>query len=117
MDYKIAIPSYKRHNIIKEKSLKLLKKNKINFEKINVFVANKEEKKLYSESLKNLIPENQIIVGVHKIGLQRNFIENYYKENTKLIMIDDDIDGVYIKDGEKKLKKIPNLEKIGRAHV
>ena len=68
---------------------------KISFNRINVFVANKEEKKLYDKSLEGIIPKNQIIIGVHKIGAQRNFIEQYYKKNTLLIMIDDDIDGVF----------------------
>ena len=54
-------------------------------------IINKEEKKLYDKSLEGIIPKNQIIIGVHKIGAQRNFIEQYYKKNTLLIMIDDDI--------------------------
>ena len=107
MDYKIAIPSYKRPDIIKQKTLSLLKKYNIDNNKITIFVADEDEKKIYKQSLKN---EYKIIVGVHTIGGQRNFIEKYYKEGNKVMMFDDDLDGVYIKN-ENKLELIKDLEK------
>jgi len=71
IDYKIAIPSYKRHNTIKEKTLRLLDEYNIDKNKITVFVANTDEEILYKESLDN---EYKIVVGVPTIGKQRNFI-------------------------------------------
>ena len=107
MNYKIAIPSYKRPEIIKQKTLSLLKKYNIDNNKITIFVADENEKKIYKQSLKN---EYKIIVGVHTIGEQRNFIERYYQEGNKVMMFDDDLDGVYIKN-ENKLELIKDLEK------
>lgn len=107
MNYKIAIPSYKRPDIIKQKTLSLLKKYNIDNNKITIFVADEDEKKIYKQSLKN---EYKIIVGVHTIGEQRNFIERYYQEGNKVMMFDDDLDGVYIKN-ENKLELIKDLEK------
>jgi len=107
MDYKIAIPSYKRPDIIKKKTLSLLKKYNIDNNKITIFVADEDEKKIYKQSLKN---EYKIIVGVHTIGEQRNFIERYYQEGNKVMMFDDDLDGVYIKN-DNKLELIKDLEK------
>ena len=46
MDYKIAIPSYKRSETIKNKTLKLLNDYGIDKKRITIFVANKEEEKL-----------------------------------------------------------------------
>ena len=61
-NYVIAIPSYKRHNELSNKTLALLKKYKINPHNIFIFVANKTERKLYEENIdKNLY--NKIIVG------------------------------------------------------
>ena len=91
MDYKIAIPSYKRPETIKNKTLKLLNSYNIEKNKITIFVANEKEEKIYTESLGT---EYKIVVGVPTIGKQRNFIEKYYKEGTKLMMFDDDIDAV-----------------------
>jgi hypothetical protein len=107
MNYKIAIPSYKRPEIIKQKTLSLLKKYNIDNNKITIFVADEDEEKIYRQSLKN---EYKIIVGVHTIGEQRNFIEKYYKEGNRVMMFDDDLDGVYIKK-ENKLELIKDLEK------
>ena len=59
----IAIPSYKRHDIIMEKSPSTLKEYTIPPSRITIFVADKEEKKLYEEA----IPEGavgDIVVGV-----------------------------------------------------
>ena len=65
------------------------------------------EEKEYLSSLGN---EYKIVIGVPTIGGQRNFIEKYYAEKTKLVMFDDDLHGVFLKDGSK-LKPINNLEK------
>ena len=43
IDYEIAIPSYKRPETIKKKTLKVLEGHNIPPEKINIFVANEEE--------------------------------------------------------------------------
>ena len=46
MDYKIAIPSYKRAVTIQNKTLKLLNEHNIDKNKITIFVADEEEKKI-----------------------------------------------------------------------
>jgi hypothetical protein len=107
MNYKIAIPSYKRPETIKNKTLKIIEEHNIDINKITIFVADKMEEKEYKNSLGN---KYKIVVGVPTIGEQRNFIEKYYPEKTKLVMFDDDIDGVFIKDGNK-LKPIKSIEK------
>lgn len=106
MDYQIAIPSYKRPETIKNKTLKLLIDHNIDKNKITIFVADNDEEKIYKQSLGN---EYKIVVGVHTIGNQRNFIERYYNENTKVVMFDDDLDGVFIKN-ENNLDPIDNIE-------
>jgi hypothetical protein len=104
--YKIAIPSYKRSDIIKNKTLRLLKKYNISNELITIFVANQDEKLTYQNILKN---EYKIVVGVETIGAQRNYIEKYYQEGTYLMMFDDDLDSICIKKN-KSLTPINNLE-------
>jgi len=108
MDYKIAIPSYKRPQTIKNKTLKLLSKYNIDQDKITVFVANKEEEKIYKDSLG---AGYQIVVGVPTLNNQRYFITNYYEKGTKLMQFDDDLSGCMIKKNDKKLVPIKDLEK------
>lgn len=60
VDYVIAIPSYKRAETLKSKTLAMLKSNKINSKKINskkihIFDANNEEKKIYEETLNKIV--------------------------------------------------------------
>lgn len=110
VDYVLAIPSYKREKTIQKKTLKLLDEHNISPEKVVIFVANDEEKENYSKELQNHKYGKNIVVGVPTIGAQRNFIENYYPEGTKLMMFDDDLNGVYIKK-DKSLVPIDNLEK------
>ncbi len=107
MNYKVAIPSYKRAKTIKQKTLKLLNKYSIEKNKITIFVANEDEYKIYNKSLGS---DYKIVIGVHTIGKQRNFIEKYYKEGTKLVMFDDDLDGVYKKQNQD-LIELEDLEK------
>ena len=61
-DYVICIPSYKRATFCKEKTLSTLQKNKIDPNKIYVYVANKEDYDLYKQTLdKNMY--NKLVIG------------------------------------------------------
>ena len=109
IDYAIAIPSYKRTETIKKKTLKGLESYNIDPKKITIFVANDEEYKAYSNSLKDT-PYNNLVIGVPTIGAQRNFIERWYPEGTNLMMFDDDIEEVQKKISEQKLGRVEDLE-------
>tara|TARA_B100001057_G_scaffold491868_1_gene583053 strand:+ start:171 stop:974 length:804 start_codon:yes stop_codon:yes gene_type:complete len=92
-NYIIAIPSYKRENIIKDKTLSTLQKYNINRKLIYIFVSDQLEYDIYNIAIpKNFY--NKIVIG--KIGLknQRNFISNYFKEGTCIVQLDDDIDNI-----------------------
>jgi hypothetical protein len=112
IDYSVAIPSYKRPETIKKKTLKVLEGHNIDPSKITVFVANDEEMDVYHNSLVKSDYANTIklIKGVPTIGAQRNFIERWYPEGTKLMMFDDDVEEVQRKISEQKLGPIDNLE-------
>jgi hypothetical protein len=110
-DYVIAIPSYKRAETLRDKSLAVLKEYKIDPKRIDIFVANKDEEKVYKETLEPGT-YNKIIVGVPKIGPQRNFISEYYPVGKAVIHMDDDIQGFieYSKTAKRNEKKLVNLE-------
>lgn len=100
-DYIIAIPSYDRVEILKNKTIKLLEENKINKKKILIFVANKEEEAKYKQVFSNY----KIIVGVKGLLPQRNFMTNYFNKGQHIVYMDDDIEKVLIKAGENKEDK------------
>jgi len=107
MNYQIAIPSYKRSNQIKEKTLNYLEKCKIDKELVTVFVANETELEEYKKTIGN---DYKIVLGVPVLVKQRNFITNYYPENEKLVCFDDDVIGIFSYDGKSKL--LTNLDEF-----
>lgn len=109
MDYIIAIPSYQRVDTLKNKTLQTLQLNNIDKEKIHIFVANEQEKNSYSTLPQDLY--GKIVVGVPGLKNQRNFIFNYFPENTLIVSIDDDIKSIkrLVND---KLEIISNLDQL-----
>jgi hypothetical protein len=92
MEYIIVIPSYKRAKQLQARTLTTLHKLGINKERINVFVV-KEEYDEYLETL-NKDYYNKLIVGEKGLVNQREFIEQYYPIDTKIVSLDDDIDSI-----------------------
>ena len=89
---KIVIPSYRRQNILKEKTLKLLENHNIPKSCIDIIVESKDAKKEYRKVIGK---EYKIIISDTKgICEKRNFIRYYYRHETKenkILCIDDDI--------------------------
>ena len=93
-DYVVAIPSYKRPDTLKNKTLKVLQRYKIDPKKIVVFVADKEQEKIYREALpKGSV--GKIVVGVPGIKNIRNFMPKYFPEGQYIFYMDDDIYKIY----------------------
>ena len=90
-DYIVAVPSYHRAEICNKKTLSMLHKNRIPKEKIYVYVANKEEYNIYSDTL-NKDFYHKIVVGVVGIGKQREFIMDQWPEGKYIVFLDDDIE-------------------------
>lgn len=92
-DYVVCIPSYKRSDVCKEKTLSTLKRHNIPSKKVYVFVANKEEYEVY----KKAIPSNlyhKLIVGIVGLVPQRDFIEKYFSKGQPIVFMDDDVESV-----------------------
>lgn len=109
MEYKIVIPSYKRTETLKNKTLKVLESYNIPKEKIEIWVANTAEYIDYQLALKGTPYEKNIFVGVPTLGAQRNYIEKFYPEGTHIMYFDDDLEGIY-KKNENKLERVEDLE-------
>jgi hypothetical protein len=92
-DYVICIPSYKRAQVCNERTLKTLHENKIDPKRIYVYVADKEDYKLYEEILdkKNY---NKLVIGKKGLVPQRQFIMNQWPSNKHIVFFDDDIEKI-----------------------
>ena len=104
MDYIIVVPSYNRVEIFKKKTLAFLQKHNISSDKINVFVANEEQKSVYNS------PDYTTIVGVLGLVPVRNYICNYYPVGQLIVSFDDDVDDLVELDSNGKLQPLANLD-------
>ena len=89
----IAIPTFRRANLISALTLKFLREAGYPPYLIKLFVASEEE----AEEYRNLVPRllyYDIVVGVPGLKEQRNFISNYFAEDEIIVQMDDDIKGI-----------------------
>jgi hypothetical protein len=111
--FEIGIPSYQRAETLRDKTLHLLERYKINPKCITVFVANNDELVKYKDILK---PNTygKLVVGFKGVMEIRNFIVGYYAKGTKVVCIDDDIRDFIEYDATEKRheKPLKNLLKI-----
>ena len=86
MDFVIAIPSYQRPKKLRDQTLAFLTKEEFLPDQIWIFVASQEEKNSYQEVL---TPGTfrEIIVGVHGLSQQRNFITKFFLHFTKYVFV------------------------------
>lgn len=89
-DYIVAIPSYKRSEVCRDKTLKMLHENKIPASKIFVYLANKEEKDEYEKVL-DKGTYNKLIVGIKGLVPQRQFIMSKWGKGKHIVFFDDDV--------------------------
>jgi hypothetical protein len=107
MEYSVAIPSYRRADVLERQTLAVLKRLGVPNDKIFIFVANQEEFDTYDALFGK---DYKIVIGVRGISSQRKFYHNWFAEQFgvghKIVSIDDDMAELY-ELGDKKL--IPTL--------
>jgi hypothetical protein len=91
--FRIAIPTYKRADMLGKKTLTFLSEYGIDPSLIDIFVASEAEEKEYREKLRPGTYGN-LIVGHLGIARQRTFIQQFYPLGQRVWSLDDDIRGV-----------------------
>tara|TARA_R100001086_G_scaffold132472_2_gene68847 strand:- start:256 stop:996 length:741 start_codon:yes stop_codon:yes gene_type:complete len=105
MNYKIVIPSYNRVSQIQTKTLNLLLKHNIPQTIIYIFVHTdcyNEYKNIIGAKYQNI----NIIESKNNIKDSRNYINNYFNNNDKIVEIDDDIDDLINLNLDKPLENL-----------
>ena len=108
MEYLVAIPSLSRPCALKKKTLRLLDEHNTPKNSIYVFVIDSEY-----EIYKSIIGDGcNLVVGVHGIAANRNFIiSNHFKLDRYILSMDDDIEDIMFLD-ETKLTSVNSLKNI-----
>lgn len=99
MDYQVAIPSYKRPQIVRDASVATLERFGVPRDNITVFVANDSERIEYEAALPGY---NIVTAELGKVNAQR-FYHRYYDQGTPLLNLDDDVYDIKQASPEKKL--------------
>jgi len=81
-----AIPSYKRSDVIFDKTLATLRRGRVALCDVYIFVVNDEE-----EAYRQACPGYQIQVGLLGLIQQRSFIQGFFPQDTYIVFLDDDI--------------------------
>ena len=108
-EIKYCIPTYRRRDIIEKKTLATLSRYNISDENIYIFVENKNEMKPYLDLGHKY---NYVITNSVGIGNKRNFIRNYFKNGTRLVMIDDDVEDILFFVDKKKCMILSDLKEF-----
>lgn len=88
--WRIAIPSYKRATRLRDSTLATLQKYGIPADRIDVFVADDEEREVYADTL-DPATYDWLITATPGMGAVRNWMTDYYEEGQHVLYIDDDI--------------------------
>ena len=112
-EWSIAIPSYKRHDTLCEKTMSFLLKQLIPMHRVFVFVADENESRIYADCLESATnlkwvvapsftqelhsePHPKIVIGEVGISQQRRHISSYFPYGHHIIQMDDDVEGINI---------------------
>lgn len=108
---KIAIPSYRRAETVKKKTLAYLAKCNVPQQDIYIFVANSVEAQIYKNALRGYA--YNIITGVETLQGQRGFIQQWFSPGEFILNFDDDVDGLFYADFiNKKLELLTDLTSL-----
>lgn len=104
----VVVPSYRRHETLRDKTLALLAERHVDPEGIHVWVADDDEREVYLETLR---PGSygRIRVGKPGMGAIRNCITEAYPKGAKLVMLDDDVSDVKQRVNAKVTEPVEDL--------
>jgi hypothetical protein len=108
MRWIVAVPSYKRPDVLQKKTLTTLHDGKVPADRVYVFVANKEQEAEYKASLDHSY-YNKIVVGIVGLAAQRQFISDYFPKDELILFMDDDITKLIHRVNDKKAVTITDL--------
>lgn len=100
IEYQIAIPSYRRPQVCRERTVATLLRLGASPANMNVYVADKSDEADYRKALSET--GVRVRLGVPGLLAQRRFYNTQYPKNTRLLNVDDDLYDLktVTKDGE-----------------
>ena len=97
MKVNIAIPSHRRHNTIGDETLQFLPYLPDDWT-VTVFVHDEKDEKLYKDMICEKVVNTKAPLGIQHM---RNAILDHYPKGEKILMLDDDVQALHLKSGQK----------------
>lgn len=114
--FEVAIPSYQRPEKLRDTTLKYLASEQIDPLKITIFLASDVEKLLY-ETILTPGTYGRLVIGVPTISRQRQFIRDFYPQDTQILSIDDDIKKLKFLNPRPLIEVVEQLFTITREEL
>jgi hypothetical protein len=111
LDYRVAIPSYHRHERITQTTLPLLQRTGVQMDRVTLFVNDAAEADRYRPAAERYGTDIAVIGG-SGIRAAMNCMATYYPTGTPLIRIDDDLTRFVRRTGPKTLVDVPDLPAV-----
>ena len=111
IDYKIAIPSYKRHDIIEQYCFKHLNEAKIDFSKVCLFLSCADDMERYAKFEKQYSLK-LVFADSNNINETRNFIRDYFEQDDYIVSFDDSFNGLSRLVNGKTLEKFFGINMV-----
>jgi hypothetical protein len=105
----VAVPSYRREHICRDRTLKLLASLRVPKERITLFVADEDEASRYSKTIPRTLC-GDIVIAQPGMGAVRRYISNYYPASAEVLNVDDDITGFYRKLHDKRYQPLDAVD-------
>lgn len=108
MTYQVAIPSYRRADLLMTATLPLLRERCVPDSRVTVFVADDDERAEYARALPAGFG-GELVVATPGMGAVRNWINDWYPDGTRLVQVDDDVRDAFRKTGPNDAEPITDL--------
>ena len=106
--YQIAVPSYQRADTIARRTLATLERLHVDADRITVFAATAAEAEAYRDAC-------DVSVVVARPGLfkcRRYYSDVHYPPGTRILNLDDDVDGLWVKADTKLVAYVGTLDHL-----
>lgn len=110
--FRIAIPSYKRSDIIQEKTLSLLHELGVSNSIIDIFVQSNDDYANYMSVIPKHLYGRIIMRPGTRLKDQRNNIRDFYSEGDRIVEMDDDISSIFCINKENKKQNVRNISAL-----
>lgn len=110
MEYQVAVPSYRRADMLRQRTLRFLRNGHVPADRITVFVHRHDEQLDAYRRVADDRGVRLVVTDVRGINAQRAAIRDHYPAGTNLVQVDDDVTMLLRTDDGKQLTQVAMVD-------